>query len=148
MPAPTIPAKAQTMNLEAFTMNTPESEFHRVVRHETGHTLGFPHEHMRKALVDKIDPQKALEFFGRTQGVERRGGPGTGAHAARRIQPTRHQARSELHYVLPNSRRADQRWKSSHWREGYRLVRFWVCCNDLPEEGWGASQSGKSSGSC
>jgi len=49
-------------------MNTPESEFHRVVRHETGHTLGFPHEHMRKALVDKIDPQKAIEFFGRTQG--------------------------------------------------------------------------------
>ena len=49
-------------------MDTPESEFHRVVRHETGHTLGFPHEHMRKALVDKIDPQKAIEFFGRTQG--------------------------------------------------------------------------------
>ena len=63
-----IQPKAQTMNLEAFTMDTPESEFHRVVRHETGHTLGFPHEHMRKALVDKIDPQKAIEFFGRTQG--------------------------------------------------------------------------------
>ena len=57
-----------TMNLEAFTMNTPESEFHRVVRHETGHTLGFPHEHMRKALVDKIDVNKAIDFFGRTQG--------------------------------------------------------------------------------
>jgi hypothetical protein len=63
-----IAPNAQTMNLEAFTMDTPESEFHRVVRHETGHTLGFPHEHMRKALVDKIDPQKAIEFFGRTQG--------------------------------------------------------------------------------
>jgi hypothetical protein len=63
-----IPKKKQTMNLEEFTMDTPESEFHRVVRHETGHTLGFPHEHMRKALVDKIDPQKAIEFFGRTQG--------------------------------------------------------------------------------
>ena len=48
-----IAKKKQTMNLEEFTMNTPESEFHRVVRHETGHTLGFPHEHMRKALVDK-----------------------------------------------------------------------------------------------
>jgi hypothetical protein len=44
------------------------SEFHRVVRHETGHTLGFPHEHMRKALVDKIDPDKAIEYFMRTQG--------------------------------------------------------------------------------
>ncbi len=57
-----------TMNLEAFTMNTPESEFHRVVRHETGHTLGFPHEHMRKELVAKIDTPKAIAFFGATQG--------------------------------------------------------------------------------
>jgi hypothetical protein len=57
-----------TMNLDSFTMSTPESEFHRVVRHETGHTLGFPHEHMRKELVDKIDPQKAIKFFGKTQG--------------------------------------------------------------------------------
>src|SRR5882762_7785979 len=57
-----------TMNLEAFTMNTPESEFHRVVRHETGHTLGCPHEHMRAALVKLIDPKKAIAFFGQTQG--------------------------------------------------------------------------------
>ena len=57
-----------TMNLEAFTMTTPESEYHRVVRHETGHTLGFPHEHMRKALVDKIDVEKAIAYFERTQG--------------------------------------------------------------------------------
>ena len=57
-----------TMNLEAFTMDTPESEFHRVVRHETGHTLGFPHEHMRKALVDKIDVDKAIKYFEETQG--------------------------------------------------------------------------------
>lgn len=63
-----IPAGEPTMNLEGFTMNTPESEFHRVVRHETGHTMGFPHEHMRKELVDLIDEAKAIEFFGRTQG--------------------------------------------------------------------------------
>ena len=63
-----IPKGKQTMNLEAFTMQMPESEFHRVVRHETGHALGFPHEHMRRALVAKIDPQKAIEYFRRTQG--------------------------------------------------------------------------------
>lgn len=57
-----------TMNLEAFTMQTPDSEFHRVVRHETGHTMGFPHEHMRAELVNKIDPDKAIAFFGETQG--------------------------------------------------------------------------------
>jgi len=63
-----IQANQPTMNLEAFSMNTPESEFHRVVRHETGHTLGFPHEHMRRQIVAKIDRQKAIEYFGRTQG--------------------------------------------------------------------------------
>lgn len=57
-----------TMNLEEFTMETPESEFHRVVRHETGHTLGFPHEHMRRALVDKIDRKKAIAYFKRMDG--------------------------------------------------------------------------------
>jgi hypothetical protein len=57
-----------TMNLQAFTMDTPESEYHRVVRHETGHTIGFPHEHMRRELVAKIDPDKAIALFGRTQG--------------------------------------------------------------------------------
>jgi hypothetical protein len=63
-----IPADQPTLNLESFTMDTPESEFHRVVRHETGHTLGFPHEHMRRELVNKIDPAKAITYFEATQG--------------------------------------------------------------------------------
>jgi hypothetical protein len=63
-----IPADEPTMNLEAFSMQTPESEFHRVVRHETGHTMGFVHEHMRRELVELIDVPKAIEFFGETQG--------------------------------------------------------------------------------
>lgn len=66
-----IPASRQTMNLQGFTMNTPESEYLRVVRHEAGHTLGFPHEHMRQALVDRIDPQRAYDYFLRTQGWNR-----------------------------------------------------------------------------
>lgn len=63
-----IAKKKQTMNLEGFTMQMPESEFHRVVRHETGHTLGFPHEHMRRALVAKLDVAKTIAYFERTQG--------------------------------------------------------------------------------
>src|SRR5258708_14601884 len=59
------------MNLESFTMNTPESEFHRGVRHETCHTIGFPHEHMRNELVQKIDREKALAYYGETQGWSR-----------------------------------------------------------------------------
>lgn len=63
-----IPAARQTMNLQGFTMQTPEKEFRRVVRHETGHTLGCPHEHMRAALVKLIDEQKAIAAFGASQG--------------------------------------------------------------------------------
>jgi hypothetical protein len=63
-----IDADKPTMNLEGFTMDTEDSEFHRVVRHETGHTLGFVHEHMRAELVAKIDVDKAITFFGATQG--------------------------------------------------------------------------------
>jgi hypothetical protein len=66
-----IPLNRQTMNLEAFTMNTPESEYHRVVRHETGHTLGFPHEHMRQELVARIDPKKAYPWFMRMYGWDK-----------------------------------------------------------------------------
>ena len=57
-----------TMNLEAFSMDTPDSEFFRVVRHETGHTLGFPHEHMRRDLVEMIDKEKAIAYFSLTAG--------------------------------------------------------------------------------
>jgi hypothetical protein len=59
------------MNLQDFSMNTPESEYHRVVRHETGHTLGFPHEHLRKELVARIDPHKVYAYFLATQGWDR-----------------------------------------------------------------------------
>jgi hypothetical protein len=58
-----IPKNRQTMNLEGFTMNTPDSEYKRVVRHETGHTLGMPHEHMRASLIARIDPPKAYKYF-------------------------------------------------------------------------------------
>jgi hypothetical protein len=38
-----VPQDRQTMNLERFTLQTPESEYRRIISHETGHTLGFPH---------------------------------------------------------------------------------------------------------
>lgn len=57
-----------TMNLEGFTLRTPESEFFRVVRHETGHTLGFPHEHSRIDIVKNIDPAKAIAYYKKSDG--------------------------------------------------------------------------------
>ena len=60
-----------TMNLEGFTMRTPESEFLRVVRHEAGHTLGFEHEHMRGDLVKRIDRRKAIAYYRRSDGWSR-----------------------------------------------------------------------------
>jgi hypothetical protein len=58
-----IEANKPTMCLQGFTMNTIDSEFYRVVRHETGHTLGFPHEHLRKEIVELIDSAKAIAYF-------------------------------------------------------------------------------------
>jgi len=66
-----IPDDEPTLNLEGFTMRTPDSEFYRVVRHESGHTLGFEHEHMRRALIARIDRAKAYRYFDRTQGWSR-----------------------------------------------------------------------------
>lgn len=66
-----IPSNQQTMNLEGFTLRTPESEYERVITHETGHTLGFPHEHLRAALVQLLDPNKTISYFMRTQGWSR-----------------------------------------------------------------------------
>jgi hypothetical protein len=60
-----------TMWLQGFAMSTDDSEFHRVIRHETGHTLGFPHEHTRQEIVDQIDREKAIAYFMKTQGWSR-----------------------------------------------------------------------------
>jgi len=58
----------QTMNLQGFTMGTPESEYKRVVRHEAGHALGFNHEHKRSEILDRINHEKAYEYYKRTNG--------------------------------------------------------------------------------
>ncbi|KAM0547579.1 hypothetical protein ACHAPJ_010323 [Fusarium lateritium] len=57
-----------TMNLDSFTMDTAEKDFRRVVRHETGHTLGFPHENMPENIVQRIDETKAIDFYEVNQG--------------------------------------------------------------------------------
>ena len=57
-----IPPNRQTMNLQGFTTNTPESEYKRVIRHEAGHALGFPHEHMRKASIMCCQPPGGIAF--------------------------------------------------------------------------------------
>lgn len=58
-----IPQNQQTMNLDNFSDSTPDSEFYRVVRHETGHTLGFPHEHERMEIIALLDSQKTITYF-------------------------------------------------------------------------------------
>jgi len=62
-----VSTSQNTMNLEGFTMKTPESEFVRVVRHEFGHTMGFPHEHMRAGIIAKLDRKKVIDYFKRYQ---------------------------------------------------------------------------------
>jgi hypothetical protein len=101
-----IPRNQQTMNLEGFTNNTPESEFVRVVRHETGHTLGFPHEHLRQELVNKLDVQKTIAYFERTQGwseQEVREQVLTAISESELMDPTRADSTSIMCYQLPGS---------------------------------------------
>jgi hypothetical protein len=66
-----IKAGEPTMNLDSFSMDTPDSEFFRVVRHETGHTLGFPHEHFREEIIKRMDRDKTIALFMATQGWSR-----------------------------------------------------------------------------
>jgi hypothetical protein len=63
-----IPPDEPTLNLEGFSEETPEAEFRRVVRHEAGHALGFPHEHMRRTLVSRLNAKKVIDYFMATQG--------------------------------------------------------------------------------
>ena len=60
-----------TMNLQGFTDSTPDATFRRVVRHETGHTNGFPHEHLRAELIALLDEEKTYRYFEQTQGWSR-----------------------------------------------------------------------------
>lgn len=62
-----VPSNQKTMNL-AVSDSTPEREMRRVVTHEGGHSLGFPHEHLRRSLVALIDPDLAYRYFAMTQG--------------------------------------------------------------------------------
>ena len=47
-------------------MSTDEKEYRRAIRPEAGHTPGYPHEHMRQVRVDRVNQQKAYEYFKRT----------------------------------------------------------------------------------
>jgi hypothetical protein len=53
------------MCLGGFTSMTPESEHRRVTRHETLHTCGCPHEHLRSELVNRLDESKTIAYFAR-----------------------------------------------------------------------------------
>jgi hypothetical protein len=63
-----IPKNQPTMCFQGFSASTPESEYKRVVRHEFGHTLGFPHEHLRAEIIQRLDKAKTIAYFQRTQG--------------------------------------------------------------------------------
>lgn len=67
-----IPRSQATMNLQGFTERTSDAEYARVVIHEFGHTLGFPHEHARPAVLALLDESKTIKYFRQTQGWDER----------------------------------------------------------------------------
>lgn len=66
-----VSGNEQTLNLDSFSMNTPESEYNRVVKHEFGHTLALVHEHLRQSIIDLLDTAKTIRDFMATQGWSR-----------------------------------------------------------------------------
>lgn len=66
-----VPKRQQTMNLESFTVNTPDSEWERVVLHEFGHALGCPHEHQRREIINELDKAKVESWLMQSQGWSR-----------------------------------------------------------------------------
>jgi hypothetical protein len=66
-----VPASEPTMNLDGFTTSTSAQELTRVACHEAGHTLGFPHEHMRAQLVERIHAERAIAYYMETQSWSR-----------------------------------------------------------------------------
>jgi hypothetical protein len=63
-----VPVDEQTINLDSFSLNTPDGEYLRVVPHEAGHLCGFPHEHMRRELVERLNPERTIAYFLRVYG--------------------------------------------------------------------------------
>jgi hypothetical protein len=53
-----------TMNFEAFSLQTPESEYSRVVLHEFGHALGCIHEHQSPAAGIKWNKEVVYRDLG------------------------------------------------------------------------------------
>ncbi len=66
-----IPRNQQTMNLERFSLSTPDSEFMRVVPHEFWHDAGGPHEHARAAIIALLNPEAVIAEFMQSQGWSR-----------------------------------------------------------------------------
>src|SRR3990167_5574106 len=67
-----IPKNQPTMNLEGFELSTPDAEYRRVVRHETGHSLAMPHDHQRKEIIARLDRAKTYAYFLQTSGWGKR----------------------------------------------------------------------------
>ncbi|KAL0058795.1 response to abiotic stimulus [Marasmius tenuissimus] len=55
---PTMSIAMSKANIDPIT-----PEFIQTLLHETGHTLGFVHEHLRPGLVERIDEKKAITYY-------------------------------------------------------------------------------------
>lgn len=63
-----IPLSQTTMNLAGITARTDPAELMRVVPHEGGHALGFPHGHALPEVIADLDPAKVIPYYQRETG--------------------------------------------------------------------------------
>lgn len=67
-----IPVNRNTMNLQGMdSLSVPDAELMRVVPHEYGHAMGFPHEHSRQTIIDLLDVEKTVREMQRQTGWTR-----------------------------------------------------------------------------
>lgn len=123
-----IPRNRPTMNLERFSMSTPEQEYRRVVRHEAGHTLGFPPRAHALGAGGADRPAEGLRLLRGDARMEPVHGRPAGAHPTERTIAHADPGRSDLDHVLSatgrdHDRRPADRWRQRHQRHRFRLRR-------------------------